>query len=96
MLHQLSLALATFGGNMRSRDYLIIVVGEFGDLLTSAFSDLSIDVIHGQTLLRLEHADQSRLHGVLDRLLGFGIEITSFRELGPSVRGRKESSIGSG
>jgi hypothetical protein len=71
-------------GQLRTVDmkrYRIVVRGEFGDLLTSAFSEFHIEAANGQTSLTGYLVDCAALYGVLDRLRDFAIEVVSFREL---------------
>jgi hypothetical protein len=58
--------------------YEIVIRGRVGE---SVITDLAgfrvIKVCGGETTLRGWIVDQSGLHGVLDRLSGFGLELTS-------------------
>ena len=56
-------------------DYEIYVKGHFGRELDYAFSDLSPEQVGASTRLRAAAVDQPTLHGILDRLHSFGIEI---------------------
>jgi hypothetical protein len=62
--------------------YRIEVRGEFGDLLSNAFSELQIETAGGRTVLTADVVDSSGLYGILDRLGDFAIEVVSFREVG--------------
>jgi hypothetical protein len=62
--------------------YRIEVRGEFGDLLSNAFSELRIETAHGKTVLTADVDDNSGLYGILDRLRDFAIEVVSFSEVG--------------
>ena len=60
---------------MATRDYTIIVRGEFGRRYSVAFEDLNISVSGGHTLLTGRLPDQAALYGVLRRLEDLGLEI---------------------
>jgi hypothetical protein len=64
--------------------YRILVRGEFGDLLSNAFSDTEIEIGNGNTVLIVSVADSAALYGVLDRLRDFAIELVSFKEVNAS------------
>jgi hypothetical protein len=57
--------------------YRIVVKGRLSDSFISVFEDLSVEPLPGRTALEGDFVDQSQLHGVLDRLRGFGIELVS-------------------
>ena len=63
------------------KSYQIVVRGEFGALLSQAFSDLKIEPIQGETVLTAVDVDSSGLYRILDRLRDFAVEIESFREV---------------
>jgi len=63
------------------RRYRIVVRGEFGPLLSNAFSDLLIETRSGETVLTAEVVDSSGLYGILDRLGDFAVEVVSFRDV---------------
>ena len=67
---------------MTMRRYRIVVKGEIGDLLASAFSDMTIEAGKGKTVLTTAEVDWSGLHRILDHLRDFAIEIDSFHEVG--------------
>jgi len=68
-------------GVSRRRRYRIVVRGEFGELLSSAFGEMSAVPDRGTTILMAEVADLSEFYGVLDRLRDFAIELVSVDEL---------------
>jgi len=76
-----------------AKQYRIVVRGEFGELLTSAFADLSVQAEGGETILVTPAIDGSQLHGVLDRLLGFAVEIVSMNELARPNTGGGEARV---
>ena len=65
----------------RRRKYRIVVRGEFGELLSSAFGEMTALPHRGTTILVADVADSSEFYGVLDRLRDFGIELVSVNEL---------------
>ena len=68
-------------GVSRRRRYRIVVRGEFGELLSSAFAEMSALPDRGTTILMADVADSSEFYGVLDRLRDFAIEVVSVNEL---------------
>jgi hypothetical protein len=68
-------------GVSRRRRYRIVVRGEFGELLSSAFGEMSAVPDRGTTILMADVADLSEFYGVLDRLRDFAIELVSVNEL---------------
>jgi hypothetical protein len=71
----------TQNGASRRRRYEIVVRGEFGELLSSAFGEMSARPHRGTTILMADVADLSEFYGVLDRLRDFAIEVVSVNEL---------------
>ena len=69
------------GGVDRRRTYRIVVRGEFGELLSSAFGEMTTLPKDGTTILVADVADLSEFYGVLDRLRDFGLELVSANEL---------------
>jgi len=57
--------------------YEIVVKDRISERMGSAFPGLELETRPGQTVLTGSFADQSQLHGVLDRLQDFGIELVS-------------------
>jgi hypothetical protein len=72
-------------GVSRRRRYRIVVKGEFGELLSSAFSEMATLPKDGTTILLADVADLSEFYGVLDRLRDFAIELVSVNELQPET-----------
>ncbi|MGH2827089.1 MAG: hypothetical protein ACRDKF_08980 [Actinomycetota bacterium] len=66
--------------------YRIVVQGEFGELLTSAFADVTVDARNGRTVLTAQVRDVSGLYGLINRLSDFAIEIVSLCEVGATER----------
>ena len=61
--------------------YEIVVRGAFGDLLTSAFADVSAEVKGGNTVLLAPIRDQAELFGFLDRLRDLGLHVAGVNEV---------------
>jgi hypothetical protein len=67
------------------RRYRIVARGEFGALLSNAFSELHVRTGDGETVLTADVVDSAGLYGILDRLRDFAIDVVDFREVsGPS------------
>jgi hypothetical protein len=62
------------GGSSR---YEIVVKDRLSSRFGQAFPGVEMEARPGQTVLRGEFLDQSQLHGLLDRLQDFGIELVS-------------------
>jgi hypothetical protein len=59
------------------QSYDIVILGRLSSRFEGAFDDVTLVARNGQTTLRAELADQSRLYGLLNRLRDFGIELIS-------------------
>jgi hypothetical protein len=59
------------------QSYDIVIRGRLSSRFEAAFDDVTLVAHNGQTTLRAELADQSRLYGLLNRLRDFGIELIS-------------------
>jgi hypothetical protein len=68
-------------GVSQRRRYRIVVRGEFGELLSSAFGEMTVQPHQGTTVLTADVVDLSEFYGVLDRLRDFAIELVSVTEL---------------
>jgi hypothetical protein len=68
----------------RGRTYEITFVGQAGPTLRAAFSDFDVTLGSGITTLRGDLPDQAALHGVIDRLAGFGLELLDVHPVPPS------------
>lgn len=64
-------------GTEGSSRYEIVVKDRLSCRFGQAFPGVEMEARHGQTVLRGEFLDQSQLHGLLDRLQDFGIELVS-------------------
>lgn len=63
------------------RQFRIVVRREFGDRLCAAFDGIPIEIGDGRTVLTATVADDSELHGLLDRLRDFAVELVSLTEI---------------
>jgi hypothetical protein len=61
--------------------YRIVVRGELSARYGAAFDGMEIETKHGQTVLTGEVKDPPHLHGILDRISGFGLELVSVEAL---------------
>jgi hypothetical protein len=66
---------------LRPTRYEIVVKDRLSERFGIAFPGLSLESRPGQTVLTGEFADQSQLHGLLERLRDFGIELVSVNAL---------------
>jgi hypothetical protein len=69
------------GSLMTAARYRIVVKGRLSDTLGSAFDGLEVEPGKGRTALTGWFEDQSKLHGTLDRIRDFGIELISVNPL---------------
>jgi hypothetical protein len=67
------------------RTYEITFVGEAGAIVRAEFNDCEVRVGPGTTTLRLEHADQGALYGLLQRIVNFGLELIDVSVVAPSA-----------
>jgi hypothetical protein len=85
---------------MGPRRYRIVVAGELSDRFAPAFDGMTVWCTGGQTAITGIVVDQSQLHGLLDRVGEFGLELLSVNAIGdedppPGVRLRRNGSAGS-
>jgi hypothetical protein len=59
------------------QSYDIVIRGRLSRRFEGAFDGVTLVARNGQTTLRAQFADQSRLYGLLNRLRDFGIELIS-------------------
>jgi hypothetical protein len=74
-----------------SRTYEITFVGQAGTVLQAEFDDCAISVGPSTTTLRRELADQGALHGLLQRIASFGLELIDVSVV-PPADARQETS----
>jgi hypothetical protein len=60
---------------MRSRTYEITFTGQAGTTLRAEFDDCTVTVGLGTTTLRAELPDQAALSGLVQRIIGLGLEV---------------------
>jgi hypothetical protein len=61
--------------------YEIVVKDRLSERFDGAFPGVELEPAKGRTVLRGEFVDQAQLHGVLERLRDFGIELVSVNAL---------------
>ena len=69
---------------MPSRTYEITFVGQAGTVLQAEFDDCEITVGPSTTTLHLQLADQGALHGLLQRIASFGLELIDVSVVPPA------------
>ena len=69
---------------MPPRTYEVTFTGQAGTILRAEFDDCEISVGPGTTTLHLELADQGALHGLLQRIASFGLELTDVSVVAPA------------
>jgi hypothetical protein len=77
-----------------SRTYEITFVGQAGTVLRAEFDDCEISVGPSTTTLHLELADQGALHGLLQRIASFGLELIDVSVVPPPTDRRTDSRAG--
>ena len=76
---------------MPSRTYEITFAGEAGTILRAEFDDCEVSVGPGTTTLHSEIPDQGALHGLLQRIVSFGLELIDVSVVAPSANVRDET-----
>jgi hypothetical protein len=67
---------------MGPRHYQIVVAGELSRRFAAAFDGMTVCCGGGQTAITGMVADQSQLHGLLDRVGELGLELVSVNAVG--------------
>jgi hypothetical protein len=67
-----------------SRTYEITFAGQAGTVLQAEFDDCEISLGSGTTTLHLELADQGALHGLIQRIASFGLELIDVSVVPPA------------
>ena len=62
--------------------YEIEFCGEPGPALRAAFPEFELRAEQGMTRLRGEFVDQAALHGVIERINSFGLELVDLHRVG--------------
>lgn len=57
--------------------YRIVMRGELSERYASAFEGMEMEAETGRTVLTGQVIDQTQLHGILDRIGSFGLELVS-------------------
>ena len=68
---------------VRLRMYEITFVGRAGDVLRAAFDDCTATVGPGTTTLRAQLPDQAALWGLVQRIIGLGLEVVDLHLVAP-------------
>jgi hypothetical protein len=68
---------------VRSRIYEITFTGRAGDVLRAAFDDCAMTVGQGTTTLRAQLPDQAALWGLVQRIIGLGLEVVDLHLAAP-------------
>jgi hypothetical protein len=61
--------------------YRIVVAGEFGDLLSTAFDDVTVSAGGGKTVLIAPVRDNQELYGLMDRLRDHGVKLEKVTQI---------------
>ena len=77
---------------MPSRTYEVTFAGEAGAILLAEFDDCEVRVSPGATTLCLELADQGALHGLIQRIASFGLDLIDVSVVAPSADIRHDTS----
>ena len=77
---------------MPPRTYEITFAGQAGTVLRAEFDDCKVTVGRDTTTLRLSLADQGALHGLLQRIASFGLELIDVSVVAPPADIRQETS----
>lgn len=78
---------------MASRTYEITFVGQAGTVLQAEFDDCEISLGPGTTTLHREVPDQAALHGLLQRIASFGLELIDISVVPPADVRRETSKL---
>jgi hypothetical protein len=69
---------------MPSRTYEVTFAGQAGTVLQAEFDDCEISLGSGTTTLHREVPDQPALHGLLQRIASFGLELIDVSLVAPA------------
>ena len=61
--------------------YKIVVRGEWGEHFAAGFEGMDLKAEKGRTVLVGEVVDQAHLHGLLDRVRDFGLDLLSVKAI---------------
>ncbi len=76
---------------MASSRYRIVLRGRLSQRFESAFDGMTLEAGPNQTVLVGEVRDQAHLHGLLDRLRDFGIELVAVEPADTTDTGAEHS-----
>lgn len=76
---------------MALRTYRLVVEGELGDQVGSAFAGMSLERGHGITTLTGDLRDQAELQGMLQRVADLGLTLLEARAVDAGVEERLPS-----
>ncbi len=78
--------------------YKITFAGQAGSTLRAEFDDCEVTLGPGTTTLRADVPDQGALWGIVERVIGLGLEVIDLHLVAPPVRsgGRRADSDQSG
>jgi hypothetical protein len=68
---------------VRPRMYEITFTGRAGDVLRAAFDDCTVTVGPGTTTLRAQLPDQAAVWGLVQRIIGLGLEVVDLHVVAP-------------
>jgi hypothetical protein len=68
---------------VRPQTYEITFTGQAGTALRAEFDDCEITVDRGTTTLRAELPDQGALSGLVQRIIGLGLEVVHLQLVAP-------------
>ncbi len=71
--------METHGRQRTRKAYRIVVRAEIGERFAAAFEGMDVRITEGRTIISGEVADQSQLHGILDRIHALGLELVSLQ-----------------
>jgi hypothetical protein len=69
---------------LRSHTYEITFVGHAANTLRAAFDDCTVTAGPGTTTLSVDLPDQAVLWGLVQRIIGFGLEVVELHLVTPS------------
>jgi hypothetical protein len=69
------------GAQRRATRYEIVVKDRLSSRFDVAFPGMELEAAAGRTVLRGDFVDQAQLHGLLDRIRDFGLELVSVNAL---------------
>ena len=74
---------------MPSRTYEITFAGQAGAVLRAEFDDCEVNVAPGTTTPHFELADQGALHGLMQRIASFSLDLIDVSVVVPATSARR-------